>query len=167
MFPNNSTRAAAYAAYKELERMLKADGDLPPGFFQDVSGTTIEITIPKGTTITRDKGNKGNGTIEKAATQNLYGWAILYECHRVAAKFKQHKRLIKILMKIVRRAVNRAISSEDAFRELMPRQAEEIAKLKATIKVPKREESTPRMINRENAKIMPTVIIHPKKQRAA
>ena len=72
-FPNLQSKAAAYAAYKELERMLKADGDLPPGFSQDVSGVSIEITIPNGTTISRDVGLKGDGKIWKKATQNLYG----------------------------------------------------------------------------------------------
>lgn len=158
-FRTNKDRAVAYAAYKELERMLDEDGEFTPGFSQDVSNAKISITIPKGTTISRDPGLKNDGIIEKSATQNLYGWAILFECFRVAEKFKQHLKLKRILLMIVRRAVKKDISSEKAFRELMPARAKEIAEIKKSINLPKRKEQTPRLIIRENDKILPTVVV--------
>lgn len=165
-FPNLQTKAAAYAAYKDLERMLKEDGELPPGFNAELSGVKVEITLPPGTSVNRDAGKNGDGRQDKKATQNLYGWAILYECFRVCSLFKQHKKLERILMMIVRRAVNRAISSEDAFRELMPKRAEEIQKLKDSLPVPMRDEPTPRMVVREKSKLMPTVVVTLKKRAA-
>ena len=158
-FRNNKDRAAAYAAYRELERMLDEDGEFPPGFSQDVSNAKISITIPKGTTISRDPGLKNDGIIEKSATQNLYGWFILSECLRVASKFKQHLTLKRILLMIVRRAVNKGISSEKSFRELMPVRAKEIESIKDSFKLPKRQEKTPRLIIRENDKLLPTIVV--------
>jgi hypothetical protein len=166
-FPNLQTKAAAYAAMKDLERMLKEDGELPPGFNAELSGVTVEIKLPPGTSVTRDAGKKGDGRQEKKATQNLYGWAILYECFRVCRLFKQHKKLERVLMMIVRRAVNRAISSQEAFAELMPRRAEEIKELKDSLPVPMRDEPTPRMVNRNEAKSLPTVTVTFKKKAAA
>jgi hypothetical protein len=155
-FANNQAKAAAYAAFKGLEKMLKEDGELPPGFSANVAGSKIEIVIPPNTTVTRDEGKDGDGIIKKKATQNLYGWAILYECFRVCSLFKQHKKLERVLMKIVRRAVNRAISTQDAFTELMPKRAEEIQLLRDSLPVPMRDEQTPRKVNTE---LLPTVIV--------
>ena len=163
-FPNLQTKAAAYAAYKDLERMLKADGELPPGFNADLSGVTVEIKLPPGTSVSRDAGKHGDGRQDKKATQNLYGWAILFECFRVCSLFKQHKKLERVLMMIVRRAVNRAISTEESFRELMPKRAAEIKQLKASLPVPMRDEPTPRMVNRLDSKPLPTVIVTLKKK---
>ncbi len=149
-FANNEQRAAAYAAMKELDRMLKADGELPPGFSRDLSNVTVTVTLPHGTSVNRDAGLKKDGVIFKTATQNLYGWAVIYECFRYARKFKQHSKLQSILMKIVRRAVKRQISNEDAFTQLMPHEAEEIAALRKEMSkaIPKRAENTPRMVSR-------------------
>lgn len=165
-FPNLQTKAAAYAAFKELERMLKADGELPPGFQTDVSGVSVEIRIPPGTSISRDAGKDNDGVIKKKATQNLYGWAILFECFRFCSLFKQHKKLERILMMIVRRAVNRAISSQEAFRELMPKRAEEIQAFQDSLPVPMREEQTARMIDRKNPKLLPTITVTLRKKAA-
>ena len=158
-FPSLECKAAAYAAFKDLERMLKEDGELPPGFSCDLSNVTVEVKIPNGTSVQRDVGEKGDGTIDKTATQNLYGWSILHECFRVATLFKQHKRLEKLLMKVVRRAIKRSVSTAEAFTELMPSRAKEIKALKDSLPVPKRTEDTPRMIVRDEEKPMPTVKI--------
>ena len=162
-FPNNQAKAAAYAAYKDLERMLEEDGDLPPGFHADVSGVKVEITIPPQTVIYREKGMNGDGIIMKAATQNLYGWAILHECFRFVRKFKQHKALEKSLMKIVRRAIRKAISSEKAFAEIAPNEAKQINELRDAMRMPKRPLETPRMIDRSKDKPLPTVVVTRKK----
>jgi len=164
LFHNNETKAAAYAAYKELERMLKIDGELPPGFSADLSGVKIEIKLPHGTGVFRDAGLQNDGIIKKKATQNLYGWAILHECFRVCSLFKQHKKLERVLMKIVRRAVKKAISSEDAFAELMPKRAEDIQNLRNSLPVPMRNEPTPRQMVRNDTKPLPTVTVTLKKK---
>ena len=153
IFPNLKTRATAYAAYKELENMLKEDGEIPPGAEINVSGNSITITLPPDTIVKRDPGLNGDGTILKKATQNLYGWAILFECFRIVRLFKHHKKLERVLMMIVRRAVKNAVSSETAFKQLMPKRAEEIQSLRDSLPVPKREEPTPRKIVKpENAR---------------
>ena len=168
-FQNNEQRAAAYVAMKELERMLDDDGELPPGYSVDLSGVTVEIQLPNGTGVSREKGvttAKGEGRILKTATQNLYGWAIIYNCFRVASKFKQHKVLQRVLMMIVRRALKHQISSEDAFAQLMPRQAKEIQALKDSMPVPKRDEPTPRKMIRDEKKFFPTIRIFNKRKAA-
>ena len=60
-------KAVLYAAQKEIERMLKDDGDLPVGFAIDVSGMKLELTFPPGTVVNRDAGPNGDGMIEKKA----------------------------------------------------------------------------------------------------
>ena len=162
-FSTDEARAAAYAAYKELERMLEADGDLPPGFSQDMSGVTVQVTIPQGTVVSRDKGvtvNKAEGRILKTPTQNLYGWGVLMECFKVARLFKQHNRLERILLKIVERGLRKSVN-EKAFAESMPEQARQVADLKAKLSksMTKRNEATPRMIIREDARRMATVTL--------
>lgn len=163
LFPNNETKAAAYAAMKELERMLKTDGELPPGFSYDASNVSVTITIPQGISVSRDNGKNGDGKQWKKATQNLYGFAILYECFRIARLFKHHKKLERVLLMIVRRAVKNSISSEDAFRELMPQRANDIRTLKDSLDIPKREEPTPRMVNRPDKPRLPTITIQKRK----
>lgn len=164
-FPTAETRAAAYVAYKELERMLDEDGVLAPDSCFDLSGVTVEVTIPNGTSVARDGGKNGDGKIWKTATQNLYGYSILHQCFRVAAKFKQQKTLRRILRGIVRRAIKQSISSEKALLETNPNAAEELKALKATLDLPQREEDTPRKINRKNGGLFPTIAIHPAKAR--
>ncbi len=165
MFPTIEAKAAAYAAMMELKRMLDADGELPHGCNYDLSGVTVQVTIQPGVSVYREEGLNKDGMIEKTATQNLYGYAILAECFRFAKMFKQHKKLERSLMKLVRRALNRAISTKAAFRELMPRQAAAIEELKDGLNIPKREEQTPRMVERKNDKLWPTVAITPARRK--
>ena len=58
---NPDQKATVYAAFKELERILKLDGNdtLPIGKY-DVSGRTITITLPE-MSVEREAGLKGDG----------------------------------------------------------------------------------------------------------
>ena len=58
-FTNERERAAAFAAYKELERALKEDGELPAGFSEDLSGVEVRVKIPQGTRVYREIGKNG------------------------------------------------------------------------------------------------------------
>lgn len=156
MLPNQ-TKATIYAAYKELERILDKDGDLPYGSSFDVSNAEITIKIPKGTTITRDAGLQNDGKIYKKATQNLYGWAILAECFKFCRMFKQHEKLRKIILLIVRRAIRNKCSTKEALISKIPEVAEQIEQLQSELNLPKRSEETPRIINRKNSKLFATI----------
>lgn len=165
-FRTPQERAAAYAAFKELERQLKDDGELAPGCNHNVAGLTVEITIPQGVTVSRDAGENNDGIVWKKATQNLYGYSVLAECLRIAKLFKQHKRLERLLLKIVRRAISRECSTETAFTELQPDAAQRIKELKASLNIPKREENTPRLINRPAQALHATITISQRRQAA-
>jgi len=168
-FINDEQRAIAYAAFKELERMLKADGDIKPDSTYDVSGSEITITIQPGVTINREAGLKGDGTIEKRAQQNLNGYSILAELYRIASTFNQHKRFERLLKRVVGRAVRRGNTTKDAFAALCPRRAEELENYIAEIanSLPKRTEQTPRSVIRDKAKLFPTIVIKSRKRKAA
>jgi len=152
-FENLQAKAVAYAAYKELERMLKEDGEMPAGYQFDCSNAKITITLQDGIIVNRETGV--NGKYYKAAAQNLYGYAILYQCFLVAKKFRQHQKMVKLLLKIVRRALKQTQTYEDAFKALYPREAKQIEEFKKQLKLPKREEDTPRQIIRKNKKSFP------------
>lgn len=152
-------KVATYAAYMELDRILKENGDLPHGIDLDVSGVTVELTIPNGTSVVRDSGENGDGKILKTATQNLYGYAVLNECFKLARKFKQHKKLERILRHVVRKALKNAISSEEALAKSNPKLAQEIKELKKSLNLPKRVENTPRKIVRLDKEKLPAVAV--------
>jgi len=173
-------KAVLYAAQKEIERMLKDDGDLPVGFAIDVSGMKLELTFPPGTVVNRDAGPNGDGMIEKKAAQNLYGYAILhaitYYLYKFLRLFRQERKAeeqaLKILRRIVKHALQSGVSSEDAFKQLHPRLADGIAEVREKIRdqLPKRPEPTPRLIQRANKQLLATVKIvqaKTKKQKAA
>ena len=170
-------RAVLYAAQKELERLLKDNEELPPGYSLDVSGMTVELTMPPGTIVNRSAGEKGDGIIEKKAAQNLYGYAILHAITLYLFKalrlFRQEAKAeelaLRIVGRIVRKALNSGITSEDAFKQLHPRLAQGISDVKDKIrdKLPKRSEPTPRLVERANKELLATVKITTKKRKAA
>lgn len=156
---NDRQKAITFAAFKCLEKVAKkSDGEceLPPGTSFDVSGETITITLPPETIISRQMGDNGDGTCQKKATQNLYGWSILYafvyQAERYLKKFNLDKRYRRFLQSFITRIVKRALdtgnTSEAAFKEQYPKVAKGIEELKQNLKVPMRTEPIPRMCPR-------------------
>ena len=128
LFRTIDQRAVAYSVHNLLGKMLKEDGELPPGYSMDVSGKQLIITLPPETIVSRSEGD-GDGTEQKKATQKLYGFAIIYalvhHLMRYLAKFKLEVKAERLMLALVRRIVRTAlesdISSEEAFKQLHPR----------------------------------------------
>ena len=149
IFQTSRQRAIAYAAFKELERILKEDGDMAPGTSYDVSGETITITLPPGTTIYREAGMTGDGTIQKKAVQNLYGYAVWALFLQRLALFKQANDVRRILMLAWKEAME-GTKVEQELNRIDPEIAEFVERLKA-MPGPKRTEQTPRKVERKTA----------------
>lgn len=172
MFRNDGQRALAYTAHNLLGRMLKEDGELPPGFVMDLSGKQLVITMPPETVVSRSEGIKGDGIEDKTATQKLYGFAIIYalvhHLMRYLRKFrleaKAERLMLALVRRIVRTALESSVTSEDAFRELHPRLANGIDEIRDKIrarlpkigyKTQRRVETTgePTLVFRNNKKV--------------
>ncbi len=148
MFKSAKDRAVAYAAMKTLERMLKENGEIPPGCSEDVSGYKITIILPPGSVVERDLGTNGDGTIYKTAVQNLYGyalWALLIERLR---RFNQWKMIRDAIIDAMREVIRRPSKKlrEEIIKEF-PHVADEIEKMQAELQIPQRLEDTPRIFN--------------------
>lgn len=165
----NLQKAAAYAAYKELERVLNENGDLPPGFQADLSGTTVCVTIPNGTSISRDKGEKGDGIVHKTATQNLYGYGVWLKFLGRLAKFNQANAVLNILLEAMQDVIRFGGNVKDELQTFDDPDLKDFQKRVEQLKAqfPKREEQTPRKVKRANAKAMPALNIAVPKRIAA
>lgn len=141
--PNDTARL--YAAFKMLERMLKDDGELPPGFYADVSGDEVTIKFPKGTVVERDRGTNGNGTILKKSVQNAYGyaaWALFIERLQ---RFHQWQTLRQMLLEALTEAVQGNGSVRDRIRNDHPQTVALMDELQQMLPIPPRTEQTPRI----------------------
>lgn len=172
----NEQLAIAYAAQKELERIIAANTDLPPGDY-DVSGQSIALSIPSGTIVSRSPGENGDGMVEKIASTNVNGFAVIacmfHVFTRVLALFRQKDKAEKHAMRLVKRIVNKAVrskvSTESAFKKMYPKMAEQIDAVRDNFRqtLPKRSEPTARRINREDKEAIATPIFPPKRKRLA
>lgn len=145
MFQNDTDRAIAYAAMKTLERMLIKDGSLAPGFTQDLSGCKITIELPSGSVVKRDAGLSGDGTIDKKAVQNLYGYALWAFMIIRLRKFKQWNAIRSVLIESMQEVIK---NSKKTLREEIVQQypdvEEEIQSIQSELDIPDRQEETPR-----------------------
>jgi hypothetical protein len=146
MFANDQDRAIAYAAFKSLERMLKDDGKLPAGFYLDVSGKEISIKLPKGSVVEREVGTNGDGSYNKKATQNLYGYALWALMIQRLCKFNQWAAIRAAMLDAMKTVMKKKytdfrveITKED------PRLIELIDELQNELAIPTRKEETPRL----------------------
>lgn len=145
-FTNPDQRAAAYAAYKTLERMLEKDGDIPPGYYKDFSGTEITIKLPNGSVVERDLGTNNNGTILKKATQNLYGYALWALFIKRLKKFNQWNSIKNIVIDALKEVVQKPTKNLKKTLELeIPDIIKEIESLQQQLEIPARIEATPRV----------------------
>jgi hypothetical protein len=141
----NDQKATLYAALKFLERELDKDGDLPPGFYLDVSNKEVRIKLPVGTVVERDAGTHGNGVIFKKATQNLYGYAFFAKLVERLKKFNQWNVLREAIIDIIRESLDRRTTSREQAVLADPELAAAIAHLQANFAIPARQEETPRI----------------------
>lgn len=151
----NDHKAALYAAFKILERELKKDGELPPGYHKDLSHTTITITFPSNTIVERDGTN--NGKILKKATQNLYGYTFFTIMIRKLKKFNQWNQIRTIILETVTEALRNNISARSEIKAEDPELAAEIDKLQQEFPIPMRTEDTPRIC--KDTKVPATITI--------
>lgn len=150
MFQSNQQRAVAYAAYKELERLLENDGQLPPGFAYNVAGQTVTIQLPN-ITVQRELGVNKDGMIQKKATQNLYGYATWAFFLKRIAKFNQAHIVRNAIMDALREAVATPPRKDKPNMEAEIEKIDpEIGKFMAQLKkdMPKRDEQTARQVQR-------------------
>lgn len=153
--------ARLYAAFKLLERTLKEDGELPPGFYLDVSGDEVTIKFPKGTVVERDKGTHGDGTILKKAVQNAYGyptWALMVERLR---RFHQWNAIREAMIDAIHEAVTTEGNTREYIRTTYPETVSIMDELQQNLEIPPRIEDTPRIC--KVTKLAPTITIRKKK----
>lgn len=146
---NPEQKATMYAAYKELERILKqSDNDTLPIGEYNVGGKTVTVTLPE-MTVTRDAGEKGDGIINKTATQNLYGWAVIARLADRLKRFNQWEAVRLPLLEVIREVLSstgKTVESElTAIDETF---AAQVATIREELCPPTRPENTPRMLNR-------------------
>lgn len=145
IFQNDHQRAVAYAAMKTLQRMLEQDGDLPPGFYADVTNESLTIKFPKGTVVERDAGTNGNGTIYKKATQNLYGYALIAALARRLSSFHQWNVMRDAILEAVRDAMQHGRSLADQLTQTDPTFAQQLDQIREEMAATPRCEDTPRI----------------------
>jgi len=157
---NPDQKATVYAAFKELERILKADGNdtLPIGEY-DVSGRTVTITLP-AMTVEREAGLNGDGIIEKTATQNLYGWAVIAALANRLKRFNQWNVVREPLIEAIREVLSttgKTVCSE--LSEIDETFAQQVEQVKTELRPPARPENTPRNLKRVRPRQMARVKI--------
>lgn len=144
---NMREHAILYAAQKLLERTLKNE-TFPHNSSLDVSHQSITITFNRNTVVERDGGINGDGIIEKTATQNLYGYAIIAALARRLKKFHQWNILRNEILEAVRDALKHGNTLENEF--LKDKEfAAQLEDIRATVQVTPRKEPTPRKVNAE------------------
>lgn len=162
MFKTDTDRAVAYAAFKTLERMLKNDGELPPGFCLDVSGANLNITLPQGTVVERDKGSNGDGTMYKKATTKLFGYAMWALMLVRLDRFKHGNQVREIMVDAAKAVL--ASPSKDVkgwVTKKFPDVAKEMEKLQQSLPLGEVCEPTPRLCS--EAKLPATIVVRTKK----
>lgn len=161
-FANTLQRAALYAVAKQIDVMLKHDAklghEIEPGTY-DVSGLTLTIKLHPGTLVSRGLGNRGDGTNEKAATTNLYGYPLLAMAAIRLQKFKMwnivRRWIIHFAKLSVRQARRRAKDldkwQKNALAEIDPELEQILENLKEQMRaeLPVRIDDTPRNVDTE------------------
>ena len=161
MFKSDEDRAIAYAAMKTLERMLNKDGTLSPGFSADVSGCRVTVELPPGSLVERELGAKGDGTVDKTAVQNLYGYALWAFMIRKLRAFKQWNIIRAAIIEAMKEVIARPSKNirEEIIKEY-PEVADEITAIQEELQIPARVEETPRVFR--SPKLPATVLIERK-----
>ena len=157
---NPEQKAVMYAAFKELERILKqSDNDSLPIGEYDVSGKTVTVTLPD-MTVTRDGGEKGDGIINKTATQNLYGWGVIAALADRLKRFNQWETTRHLLLDAVRACLTTTGSTvETELANVDEAFAAQVAEVREELRPPARPENTPRMLNRVRPRQLARVTI--------
>jgi hypothetical protein len=145
IFATDRQRAVAYAAYKELEQLLKLDGQIAPGADFDLSGEQITICLTPKTRVSRNVGD--NGIIRKKATQNLYGYMVWSLFLKRLKKFNQWNVVKAMLVEAWHESIRQNSTVKTELDAIDPELAE-IARQLQDEAGPMREEPTPRMVNK-------------------
>lgn len=146
-------KAALFAAYKALEMKAKdSDGEcgLPPDTRKHVGGMTVTVHLPDGWIVERPAGTNGDGIIEKAATQNTYGFAVLLALLERAERFKQGQFMLNLIIDAIADAVRGECPTQQAMCENYPELMNKLLQSVDDIRqqLPKRFEPTPRKLEK-------------------
>lgn len=166
-FPSLTAKAHAYATYKYLERCLKDDGDIPPGYSLDVSGCSLTIIIPPDTIVSRSLGQDGQGHDFHKASQNLNGFAVITLFVRVLLKFNQWFAIKRPLLAAIKAALKtKTMGTEDKLIQKEPELEAEIEEIKEELRqdLPERKQDTTRDVTYSD--LPPTLIWDGYKQAA-
>lgn len=166
-FQNNETKAAAVALHNLLGKMLKEDGDVPPGNY-DVSGTTLTFTLPNNTNVERAAGQNGDGYVHKTPTQNLYGWNVITEMAKQLHKFNQWNAIKAKITEAVANAMNNQKTTAEELQQIDPELAKALQDIQNQVKanMPKRKEKTPRK-TLQTKETYPSVQVQSQHRKAA
>ena len=133
-FKNNRQRVIAYATMNRLKAMLDQDGEIVPGTDMDVSGETITVTLPPKCVVTRSEGPNGDGTEQKKATQNLYGYAVWAKMVARLKMFSQWPTIRAAIIEAMRDSLTTTgKTTEKSLLEADPELAKDIAELRASL----------------------------------
>ena len=156
LFVTEEQRALAFVAMKELEKIVKADGELSPNSSYDVGGQSITVTIPENTTVSRDGGKNGDGIEMNSAMQNTYGYAVMYLLVERLQRFNQHNRVMDELKEVIVEVASKtANTTENVLKARNPQLYQEFEQWKDSLRseLGEREQKTPRKIKRGTKKI--------------
>lgn len=158
MFKNDHERAVAYAAMKSLERMLNDEPNVKPGFYEDLTGCQITITLPKGSVVERSDGENHDGIVMKKATQNLYGYALWALMVVKLKKFNQWKMVKGIVEECLREVIGFPTKNvKDHIQRNFPDATAELEDLQSTLVIPMRPEDTPKMFREPKFPVTVTI----------
>lgn len=161
-----SERALIFAAWKALETLAKSPNGpchLFPGQSIDVSGQSVTITFPDGWEVGRDEGD--DGIVEKTATSNAYGLAVIALMLERLERFNQNGVVLDAIIDAIEIALKRETPTADALRKSSHPQFEalEAAIAEVQARLPKRREPTARRLTKGDR---PTITVD-KKAKAA
>lgn len=156
IFVTEEQRALAFVAMKELEKLLKIDGELSPNSNYDVGGQSLTVTIPDGVSVSRSGGENGDGVEMNSAMQNTYGYAVIFLLVERLQRFCQHKTVLNELQQVIMEvSKNRATTTETVLKERNQELYADFEQWKENLKIQlgEREQKTPRKIKRDNKKM--------------
>lgn len=146
-------RAVLYAVYLLLKKMFdKHPDEIPAGTNVDVSGQTVVLTIPNGAFVKREMGENGDGTINKAATQNLYGFAMWAIIIKQLKLFKQWEAIWRVIQKaFTEQAVKSQGEVGKKIQEACPELDQLMKELRDKITVERKEPTSRRLLLKDES----------------
>lgn len=160
------TRVKLIALLRYLKSMDDAGMlEVPPDYVSpNLEGETLEVTLP-GCYIERPKGNHPDdpGINLKDPSTSISGWAVLYRFHERLSRFNQQGVVERELVAAIGEALGQDMKIADALAALDTAEsgeetlADRVEAMRQRVLsgMPKREDKTPRMLRKDNPKVLP------------